>query len=402
MKDLSLNIAAPKSMTVPQGIRNVTEPLLSVPRDLAWHWGPIYKNNHYGEWHYFSLSGKTEEGHDCSIFLANLVRGWDVEQNRPGVYSLISYTNQTTKEFYYNQPVYIGDFESSGNIDDPDNYSFSYKIADESMDPSWFREAYDHNSQTWKIKVGSKLENPNPISLEATAKVLAPGYVPPSYGGFELAGFDPNACYNPATLYGISYYIIAPRLDFKGDIVVNSQKHTVTGLAWYEQQYGNVFTPDALFATYFYCYCRLNNGDMFTCRQNYATPDFSTPERDQNHWLYMRKSGGMDIKLGPAFTFEVNESWKSPKSGMSFPIYSILNTPVGKFWINPKGFPDQEITNPLGNTYEVLFEFHEGGPTGPIVGEGYVELMNVASYIPGTPFTSLKDQPDLAYRQPGW
>ena len=42
---------------IPKGIRRCDDPLLCIPRDLALHWGPLYKSNHYGEWHYFSMIG---------------------------------------------------------------------------------------------------------------------------------------------------------------------------------------------------------------------------------------------------------------------------------------------------------------------------------------------------------
>ena len=57
----------------------------------------------------------------------------------------------------------------------------------------------------------------------APQKVLAPGYVPASYCGFELGGYDGNARYNPATAYGITYYIIAPRCEWNVDVFVDGK-----------------------------------------------------------------------------------------------------------------------------------------------------------------------------------
>ena len=61
---------------IPKGIRRCDDPLLCIPRDLALHWGPLYKSNHYGEWHYFSMIGKEENGDDFSLFYVVRSTGW--------------------------------------------------------------------------------------------------------------------------------------------------------------------------------------------------------------------------------------------------------------------------------------------------------------------------------------
>jgi hypothetical protein len=391
---------------VPEGINNVSRPLLSVPRDLAWHWGPAYKTNNYGEWHYFSAGGKNEKGEDCSIFWVVQSTGWFGAGNRPGVHTSFGYANHTTKEFHKNFSVPFTEIHASGRLDDSEKTNFHYACGEPEKDPCWFKTDYNHEAMTWKTgggSLGDKNGN-EPFKLELAATVLAPGYVPASYGGFELGGSSAEGRWNPATLYGITYYIIAPRLDLNAKFTISGEKHTFTGTGWYEQQYGNCMAPDIYFAHYVYGHCRLSSGDMFVFRQNYDKGGrFAKPRRDLNHWMHLRKGGGMDVQLGPVFSFDPCNSWTSPKTGLQYPYSSRLETPLGVFWMNPKGFPDQEFPLFLGAMYEVLFEFRTDGPDGPVVGEGFVEHMCMPSFIAeNNPFASLENQPDLGYNQPGW
>ena len=52
--------------------------------------------------------------------------------------------------------------------------------------------------------------------------------------------------------------------------------------------------------------------------------------------------------------------------------------------------------------YEVPLEFHKNGPEGEIVGEGFGEAMSLIAFAENSPITSLPNQPDQAYTQPGW
>lgn len=400
-----------KADAVPPGIRNVTEPLLCIPRDLALHWGPMYKNNHYSEWHYFSCIGKNQDGQDCTLFWApTRFTGWDAESNRPGNYTCFNWSNINTKEYYKNLTIYLDEFKTSGNIDDPDNFRFNYSMGDPNGDKSWFSSDYDHNSMTWRLRGGSKTGNANndPFLVDATLKVVAPGYVPGAYGGYELGGYDPKGRYNPATLYGISYYIIAPRLEVEAKVVVGGKEQHFKGLGSLEEQYGNFMTADNQFTHYIWGYCRMkDDGDFFTFRQSYARgPRFKEPQRGINRWLYLRKSGGNDLQFGPAFSIEQCGSWTSEKSGLQYPVNCIMDSPLGKIWMNPKGSPEHELILLTGKgpaaIYEAPFEFRQGGPEGPVVGDGFVEMMCHDGFTPDTKFTSLKDQLDLGYTQPGW
>lgn len=396
---------------VPDGVRRCEEPLLCIPRDLAMHWGPMYKNNHYSEWHYFSCIGKNQDGEECTLFWApTRFTGWCEKLGRPANYTCFNWSNTKTGEYYKNLSLYFDPLQSSGNITDPDNFEFTYAMGDPNGEKPWFNSHYDHNYMTWHLQGGSKTEDENcdAFLLDAKLKVVAPGYVPGAYGGYELGGYDPNGRFNPATLYGISYYIIAPRIEVDAKVVVGGKEQHFIGYGSFEDQYGNFMTADNDFTHYIWGYCRMkNDGDFFTFRQSYLRGErFKTPKREINRYLYLSKNGGCDYRFGDSFSLEQVGGWTSAGSGLEYPIHCILHTPKGDIWMSPKGNPEHELILQTGegpkSIYEAPYEFRIGGFDGEVIGEGFVEMNCHEGYTPNTLFTSLENQPNMPYIQPGW
>ena len=397
--------------SVPPGIRFCTEPLLCVPRDLALHWGPMYKNNHYSEWHYFSCIGKNQDGDECTLFWApTRFTGWCEKLNRPGNYTCFNWSNSASGEYYKNLSLYFEPLESEGRIDKAEGFNFTYAMGDPAGEKPWFRSSYDHESMTWHLMGGSKQsdENSDAFYLDATLVVETPGYVPGAYGGYELGGDDPNGRFNPATLYGISYYIIAPRLRVNAKVIVGGKEQHFTGWGSFEDQYGNFMTADNDFTHYIWGYCRMkDDGDFFTFRQSYQRGErFKTPRRELNRYLFLGKDGAVDYQFGPAVSLEQVGAFISDKSGLEYPVNGILHTPRGDIWLSPKGDPAHELVLMTGegpkSIYEAPYEYRLGGFDGPIIGEGFIEMNCHEGYTPNTLFTGLKDQPEMAYIQPGW
>ena len=196
------------------------------PRDLALHWGPLYKNNHYSEWHYFSCIGENQDGESCTLFWApTRFTGWCEKLGRPGNYTCFNWSNLATGEYYKNLSLYFDEFRTEGNVEQNPGFHFVYSMGDPQGEQPWFRSHYDHDSMTWHLCGGSKTadQNSDAFQLDATLVVESPGYVPGAYGGYELGGYDPHCRFNPATLYGISYYIIAPRLRVDAKVTVGGK-----------------------------------------------------------------------------------------------------------------------------------------------------------------------------------
>lgn len=396
--------------SVPAGIRYCTEPLLCIPRDLAMHWGPMYKNNHYSEWHYFSCIGENQDGEKCTLFWApTRFTGWSSQLGRPGNYTCFTWSNYATGEYYKNLSLYFDKLISDGDLSE-ENFNFTYAMGDPLSSKPWFSSHYDHKTMTWTLKGGSDVhdENNDAFQLDAVVRVEAPGYVPGAYGGYELGGYDPNARFNPATLYGISYYIIAPRLWVEASVLVGGKEHHFKGWGSFEDQYGNFMTADNDFTHYIWGYCRmLDDSGFFTFRQSYLRGErFKMPKRELNRYLYVGRDGSMDYQFGPAVTLEQVGAFISEKSGLEYPVNGLLHTPLGDIWMSPAGNSNHELVLMTGDgpksIYEAPYEFRKGSFDGPVIGEGFLEMNCHEGYVPGTMFTSLEGQPEMAYIQPGW
>jgi hypothetical protein len=167
-------------------------------------------------------------------------------------------------------------------------------------------------------------------------------------------------------------------------------------------------TADNDFTHYIWGYCRMkDDGDFFTFRQSYQRGErFKNPKRELNRYLYLGKDGEMDYQFGPAMSLEQVGAFISKDSGLEYPVNGILHTPRGDIWMAPKGDPAHELVLMTGDgpksIYEAPYEYRLGGFDGPVIGEGFVEMNCHEGYSPNTPFTSLKDQPEMAYIQPGW
>ena len=141
-----------------------------------------------------------------------------------------------------------------------------------------------------------------------------------------------------------------------------------------------------------------DDSGFFTFRQSYLRGErFKTPKRELNRYLYLGKNGETDYQFGPAVSLEQVGAFISNDSGLEYPVNGILHTPLGDIWMAPKGDSAHELVLITGDgpksIYESPYEFHKGGFDGPDFHEGY---------IPNTMFTSLTDQPEMAYIQPGW
>ena len=79
-----------------------------------------------------------------------------------------------------------------------------------------------------------------------------------------------------------------------------------------------------------------------------------------------------------------------------------MDTPIGRLWVNVKGFYGQELQLHIGSMYEVPLEFRKNGPEGEVIGEGFGEAMSLVAFAENSPLTSLANQPDQGYTQPGW
>jgi len=349
----------------------------SLPRDHAMHGGKFYQTNDFNEWQYITILAKDlDTGDDISVFWVPLSQGWMKEDGRPLQNGLFSYHNIKTGEFHTALVVFPGKFTSEGTAPDAKDFRFKYAM---SGPETAFSTEYLHASESWHFTAKSTIaEGKNaPFSLDFTSVAEFPGYVPAAYWGLEAIGYDPKDRQHPETMYGLTWYYIAPNMATAGTLNVAGKTIRFKGTGWFEHQWGNF--RNAYQYRYFYGYARMTNGDAFSWRQYYDGQGFTQPRLEMNRFQYIDGSTGRrENHFGPTLTAEPTKWWTSPSTGQKYPWWGVMKTPKGTFYYGPS-HPDQEGVGLAGGFIEGVIQFREGSPEGPIVATGFCEIVDLSS-----------------------
>ena len=349
----------------------------TLPRDHAMHGGKFYQTNDFNEWQYITILAKDlDTGDDISVFWVPLSQGWMKEDGRPLQNGLFSYHNIKTGEFHTALVVFPGKFTSEGTAPDAKDFRFKYAM---SGPDTAFSTEYLHASESWHFTAKSTIaEGKNaPFSLDFTSVAEFPGYVPAAYWGLEAIGYDPKDRQNPETMYGLTWYYIAPNMATAGTLNVAGKTIRFKGTGWFEHQWGNF--RNAYQYRYFYGYARMTNGDAFSWRQYYDGQGFTQPRLEMNRFQYIDGSTGRrENHFGPTITAEPTKWWTSPSTGQKYPWWGVMKTPKGTFYYGPS-HPDQEGIGLAGGFIEGVIQFRQGSPDGPIVATGFCEIVDLSS-----------------------
>jgi hypothetical protein len=88
----------------------------------------------------------------------------------------------------------------------------------------------------------------------------------------------------------------------------------------------------------------------------------------------VRPDGSVQYFSGPAFTYEPSRSWKSPVTGVEYPIYGTIKTPLGDFFCEPVvDVAEAQLMN--GGMWEGAARLRKDNANGPYVGRSFCEHM---------------------------
>jgi len=391
------NAPQPGGWLVSDGLELGEQGIYQLPRDHAWHSGPTYFVNDYFEWHYFTFLGTDKTtGHDVTVFLCLFTSGWSTDLGRPVMFPIFAWHDTVTGEFQATTFYPLSPFHTSGSA--TNDFGFTYAVSD--PDEKGFETSYDHAQEKWTFTSfcteDSEIQGTKPYQLDVTGFVKAPGYVPSGYWGLESIGFNPLRDQNPATMYGLSYYYIAPNMEMTGTVTLDDGAHEIEGVAWYEHQWGNYRNTEQ--ARYFYGYARFENGDAITWRQYYGNPvgkldveepfdltaareAWNDPHPEVNRFAFIPNGQAPQYAFGPSFLFTPIKWWTSPDSGVEYPWWGEMKTPKGTFYLSPT-FPAQESVSHAGSFIEGALLLREDSIDGPVVARGFCELVQLPARGP--------------------
>ncbi|WP_425049428.1 lipocalin family protein [Psychromarinibacter sp. S121] len=365
------------------------QPIYHLPHDHRFHRGPTYMHNDYQEWQYFTLLGTDKKtGDKISAFICPFHQGWvSAHDGRANPFNF-AFTNLNTGEFYSAMTLFEGDYTGTAGDPDAEDFWFEYDVSGATGDMNL---KYDYATETWAYKGHSDIddENNSPYAFDVKFTVEAPGYIPAAYHGLENIGWDsagPGYRHNPQTLAGLSRYIQVPRAKLTGTITAGGREYDVEGDVWYEHQWGNFRNVEA--GRYFWGYMRMDDGTAFTWRQYYLGDGWDDYDPGLTRFQVIHPDNTVEYGFGPGFTYTPTEIWTSPRTGYTYPWDGVMQTPVGEFYFNT---PIKEQETPAGNGFafiEGYGEIRTGGPDGPVVGRGFVEMVD------NPPVYPFKDLPE--------
>lgn len=348
--------------------------LYSLPRDHRWHGGPFYETAEYWEWHYWTAFVRdvaTDE--EWGLFYTTMRNAFNPATGEPVVLSYLSLTNLNTQRFYPSSRFATSGGQRIGRPADsasPDDFLFGI----DSGDGLTLEERYYAREERWGFTLSSAATTEQPkLHIDVNLVLEAPGYLPTTPTGVEEEGFSRDGLYNPETMYGLSYYYYAPSMALTGTIATGDERRTVRGTAWLEHQWGNFSTADPEAYRWRWGSLRFTDGGGINWRQWERGPD-NEPVYHLNHYARHTPDGKVSYGYGRDLTYEVLNTWVSPRTGRQYGLFAMLRTPWGDFYSSPI-VPDQEILIPglAAPLWEGALEVREGSSDGPLVGRMYME-----------------------------
>ena len=368
------------------------QPLYRLPHDHRFHKGDTYMHNNFREWQYFTLLGIDKKtGDRISAFICPFSEGWVKANNGRANPFNFAFTNLNTKEFYSANTLMEGEYTGTAGDPDSDDFAFEYHISGDSGELTF---SYDHPTETWSYKGRSDIKNKfnSPYAFDVSFKVKAPGYIPGAYHGLENIGWDggsPGYRHNPQTMAGLTRYIQVPRAELTGTIIVGGREYDVEGEVWYEHQWGNFRGVEG--GNYFWGYMRMEDGTAFTWRQYYIGEGWDKYDPGMTRFQIIRPDNTVEYAFGPSFVYTPTKLWTSPLTGQSYPWEGKMETPLGTFYFDTP-IPEQETPSQVeGYAFiEGVGQIRTGGPDGPIVGRGFVEMVDIGPE--GEPYKELPEK----------
>ncbi len=359
--------------------------IYSLPRDHAMHAGDWYKGAEYQETHYFTgFFTDRKTGKPYSVFFCWAAYGWDEKLGRPIWNSLFSMTDIERKKFLQAVHPLGGPLTSSGSGPDvaADAFSAGYVLGKD-VDGSEGLFSYQSKDQAfrWMAKVPkptAALKNQTGYSIDCRARVVKPGFRCPVPYGFTQEGLGTdvaNNLANPFTGSALSWYIIAPCMEAEIKLKLDDMDLDLVGQVYYEHQWGRLRIPGMEQARYTWGWARMEDGDIMNWRtyRDSKTGKY-VPSDPANRFNVIKPDGTVQYYMGPAFVYEPLKWWKSPETGVDYPVYGKMITPVGVFYTDPVvEVAEAQLFN--GGMWEGAARLRKDSPTGPVVGHSFCEYM---------------------------
>jgi predicted secreted hydrolase len=255
---------------------------------------------------------------------------------------------------------------------------------DADMGPYWRYEdnqttlTYWEDLDTWNITTSGNVSNDGGhgqnISLNLTTANDNADYYIHRQDGLS----DQGACQDLGSepMAGKSYYYSHPSMTTTGTLTIDGRNIDVQGSSWFDHQWGGF---GKCYPAWDWFSLRLDDGS-FVMLYNLKDPSLNDIP-NQRGLSYIDHNGKVEWWYGEdAANLTATRWWKSDLFGFRYPLDWTIDTPVGKYALQPY-FDEQTMNVAPGEVkyWEGLMRVREGDISGKQIGIGYMEL---AGYAP--------------------
>jgi predicted secreted hydrolase len=174
---------------------------------------------------------------------------------------------------------------------------------------------------------------------------------------------------------GRSYYYSHPSMNTTGTLTIDGRKINVIGHSWFDHQWGGF---GKCYPAWDWFSLRLDNGS-FVMLYNLKGP-FMNDIPDQRGLTYVDPKGNITWWHGEnAANMTATRWWKSESWGVKYPLEWIIETPVGRFALEP--YFDQQSMDIPGSPikyWEGIMRVRSPDHRGRQIGMGYLEITGYA------------------------
>ena len=255
---------------------------------------------------------------------------------------------------------------------------------DEDMGPYWryvdnqTTLTYWEDQDAWNIAASGNVSNDGGhgqnISLNLTIVNDNADYYIHRQDGLS----DQGACQDLGSepMAGKSYYYSHPSMTTTGTLTMDGRNIDVQGSSWFDHQWGGF---GKCYPAWDWFSLRLDDGS-FVMLYNLKDPSLNDIP-NQRGLSYIDHNGKVEWWYGEdAANLTATRWWKSDLFGFKYPLDWTIDTPVGKYALQPY-FDEQTMNVAPGEVkyWEGLMRVREGDLSGKQIGIGYMEL---AGYAP--------------------
>jgi predicted secreted hydrolase len=340
-----MGILAACALTASCGGRPV-EPLPATPPEPVIHYPPVSlpgddaPHDYLTEWWYYTghLQAETGERYGFELVTFQAVRG-----HLPVAYvGHFAITDHQRRDFQYSERSVRGAQQASV-------------------------DGFDLNVDGWRM-VGGEGQNVLSASMDGYAidLVMQPSRPAVLHEEDGLISFGAA---------GSSYYVTRTRLEVQGVIDDHQQQKPVTGLAWFDHQWGNFLV---LGGGWDWISANLSDGSdlmVNTVRDERGVTQLA-------YGTYVGPDGSVRHLPASTFTIEPRGAWLSPRSGARYPVgWTVrVKDPLLELVFEPVLLDQELITEATGQTYWEGENTVTGWSNGrQVAGLGYVELTGYAN-----------------------